>query len=1436
MIGSSKSVSGFDPRTIPGCQLWLDGADSTTITGTTSVTAWRDKSANGYVANSFVNSVPNPSWVPNIRNGNGVIQYSAGNGSSIANFVLAQTMSIFKVYYPINQSTSSPFIEQGPNAGSESGFFFHSQNDNNFYIKAGSVGIANFGTTTVSNTWQMIEGINPDPANGNTMAFYVNGTTRASGGTQSDTTTVTKTLYINGRAGTTSVSYNNYLAELIIYNIAVTTTQRQQVEGYLAHKWGLTGYYDSSIPLTIPGCQLWLDAADSSTVTGTTSVTQWRDKSGNGRNTTTTGTISYANSGISITSSSSYLTGSFGTPDYTGSTLTSFIVASMNSASGSVARLFSLGKVGTQDWDNLASITLGRGGGLLLRPYRTVPTSSPPSIPAYDTRFIGTWGQTSSLLFNSINGGALSTASLSGAFAINAYRIGNDLLSDDVNEQFNGVINEIILYFSELTTTQRQTIEGYLSKKWGLTSLYPSIPSTHPFSSVRPHLRGFQPTDVPGCQLWLDGADQTSMTLSGSSVTQWNDKSGNGYNAFPNAGGSAITMGTLNGVPAITFPAASSAAFLPSSSLTVGSGGYSVFFVANQTGFGSGGTRIYAANGGGIQSAMNDTPPRILTLYNGSSITSTFTVISNVPFLYSYTISSTASGLWKNGISAGTAGGSTTSISNFYIGNYSEASSLYAFTGQMGEFLVYNTGLTTSQRQQVEGYLAHKWGLVPSYPTNIPLSIPGCQLWLDAADSSSLVLSGSSVTTWNDKSGNGYHMNTLTATATWSGGATYPTIGTSINGRTTVNFSPQAGLRQSTTLDGVKNLFWVGRIAAPTGSGGGSAYFLLGTATDNTSGYDWHAEAYGGKFLDPVNSQSGIRNATASLITSDPNAVTNATFSSVNMPSAPNVSLLSVTGITGFTRYQGICFDRVYHIGWCGDLAEVLIYTIPLTSTQREQIEVYLSQKWGLIQSGQFSSTHPFTRFPPASLPFSPRNISGLTLWLDAADISTLTVSGSNVSSWRDKSGNNNNATQPTLANQPTIGTLLNGLNVLDFTGTQPYFSFPTISFTNITVFTIFRNTTLRAYCSPLFIGPFFFFFTDGAGNNLYGTGRLGINGEGIISQAAAGITTTNYLLYSLNLTVGGTDIVNFYINGRNTANFNGSASGGRSYYQVGSTDSVGATTGFIAEILVYNGVLNNSQRQQVEGYLAHKWGLASSLFTPLEIPGCQLWLDAADSSTITYGTGSSVASWRDKANGYAVANSSAAYRPIYSQGTIRFTGTTNPSYLDIPTLTIGSSAFSIFFVMQNTGPASGNASAPHFFWPLSGNGSGALSMTGWLSTNIQGINANIISTLLKNQYYIISYTFGVTTNFEQLYANGISIGTYQKSSGYSASLYRLGGIDSSLNALSFDGNIGEMLVYNTALTTSQRQRIEGYLSQKWGLGVSSTNPSTHPFSKFPPA
>ncbi len=54
----------------------------------------------------------------------------------------------------------------------------------------------------------------------------------------------------------------------------------------------------------------------------------------------------------------------------------------------------------------------------------------------------------------------------------------------------------------------------------------------------------------------------------------------------------------------------------------------------------------------------------------------------------------------------------------------------------------------------------------------------------------------------------------------------------------------------------------------------------------------------------------------------------------------------------------------------------------------------------------------------PADLP-----IGTLSLWLDAADLSTITVSGSRASQWRDKSGNGRHWSQSSDAQRPSLST-----------------------------------------------------------------------------------------------------------------------------------------------------------------------------------------------------------------------------------------------------------------------------------------------------------------------------------------------------------------------------------------------------------------------------
>ena len=62
---------------------------------------------------------------------------------------------------------------------------------------------------------------------------------------------------------------------------------------------------------------------------------------------------------------------------------------------------------------------------------------------------------------------------------------------------------------------------------------------------------------------------------------------------------------------------------------------------------------------------------------------------------------------------------------------------------------------------------------------------------------------------------------------------------------------------------------------------------------------------------------------------------------------------------------------------------------------------------------------------------FTPLAVPGCVLWLDAADTSSMTMNGSTVSQWNDKSGRGFNMTQPTAGNQPTRAVGANGNTIL---------------------------------------------------------------------------------------------------------------------------------------------------------------------------------------------------------------------------------------------------------------------------------------------------------------------------------------------------------------------------------------------------------------------
>jgi len=215
-------------------------------------------------------------------------------------------------------------------------------------------------------------------------------------------------------------------------------------------------------------------------------------------------------------------------------------------------------------------------------------------------------------------------------------------------------------------------------------------------------------------------------------------------------------------------------------------------------------------------------------------------------------------------------------------------------------------------------------------------------------------------------------------------------------------------------------------------------------------------------------------------------------------------------------------------------------------------------------------------------------------LWLDAADASTITESGGKVSQWDDKSGNNNHATQVNASAKFSTGTrTLNGLNVLNGDGNDLMSG--SIDYGTSGEFSVFMVAVIDVINS----GYDGVFANNGSNKWQFVSGHSS-QFNGAIHEAGK---------TSLNLTGGpfpGPSIYNAaFDNGVKTARIDGtdrgSISGGNNItgtqtYRLFSNDGGNnMPDGAIAEYLIVNDVSVDT-RQKIEGYLAHKWGLAASL------------------------------------------------------------------------------------------------------------------------------------------------------------------------------------------------------------------------------------------------
>ena len=199
-------------------------------------------------------------------------------------------------------------------------------------------------------------------------------------------------------------------------------------------------------------------------------------------------------------------------------------------------------------------------------------------------------------------------------------------------------------------------------------------------------------------------------------------------------------------------------------------------------------------------------------------------------------------------------------------------------------------------------------------------------------------------------------------------------------------------------------------------------------------------------------------------------------------------------------------------------------------------------------------------------------------LWLDAADSSTIEDNGGKVSQWDDKSGNNNHLSQSNSSYQPQYNpTQLNGQGGVDFHQSKKLFSSdtPTIKYV-ITVIEA-QSATWTGYHAML----------DGRGGRIGGLRQ--INATGFHNQPLAkwedGVINTDNIFNSID---------NPHIIGYTPTSLASPIRTGLTVGNYDSGDGGGNATQY--EIIALSSEPSPEEREKLEGYLAHKWGLTANL------------------------------------------------------------------------------------------------------------------------------------------------------------------------------------------------------------------------------------------------
>jgi hypothetical protein len=317
-----------------------------------------------------------------------------------------------------------------------------------------------------------------------------------------------------------------------------------------------------------------------------------------------------------------------------------------------------------------------------------------------------------------------------------------------------------------------------------------------------------------------------------------------------------------------------------------------------------------------------------------------------------------------------------------------------------------------------------------------------------------------------------------------------------------------------------------------------------------------------------------------------------------------NVRTLTANIVNGYSAGNITYFLSMPSYNNAQDMGEYLQFQYDLNPSERQMMEGYIAWKWGVVAN--LPTLHPFKLYGPSFPTFSPLNIFGqnttsvgrgslqCVLWMDAAQ--DPTANGTSITSVADRSGSGYLIT-PVAGNTVTL-TLpgRNGRAVYNFGGSR----MTVANFVWRTKFTVFFVTQANVG------GWLYSQWTTGYTNYVYAKNwalaSLNNNATGAIQDSVnaqdVSVTGTGWNIFMFgynNATTAFPYRVNGTARATNTFTATGDVNVTAALFLNGNGNN-SADVSQVAEILHYNDNLTLGQTQKIEGYLAWKWGLVSSL------------------------------------------------------------------------------------------------------------------------------------------------------------------------------------------------------------------------------------------------